>query len=39
MNYVEQHENATAADVMLIKRWRDTTAKCRIAKKNQTTIN
>lgn len=34
MKYVEQHENATAADVMFMKRWRDIAAK-----KKQTNID
>ena len=39
MNYIEQHENTTVADIMFIKRWYDIAAKCWTAKKNQTTAN
>ena len=38
MNYLDQHEDTTAADVMFIKWWRNIAAKCQIAKKRQTTI-
>ena len=36
MNYFEQHENTTAADIMFIKWWRDIATKHWIAKKQMT---
>ena len=38
MNCSGQHENGTVDDIMFIKWWHDIAAKCRIAKKKQTTI-